>query len=127
MNNIKGGSKVWYIADGWMPSINKTKDAGYEGHEAIMILNSSDKDAEVLMDIYFEDKEPIEAVKLAVPAKRIKCFRMDHPDEIGGVEIDRQNQYALRFRSDIEVVIQYGKMDVTQENLAYIGTMAYPE
>ncbi len=126
MNNIKGGSKVWYIADGWMPPKNETKDAGYEGHEAIMILNTSDKDAEVLMDIYFEDKEPIEAVKLAVPAKRIKCFRMDHPDEIGGVEIDRQNQYALRFRSDIEVVVQYGKMDVTQENLAYIGTMGFP-
>ncbi len=127
MSNIKGGSKVWYVADGWMPLKNKTEDAGYEGHEAIMILNSSDKDAEVLMDIYFEDKEPIEGIKLIAPAKRVKCFRMDHPDEIGGVEIDRLYQYALRFRSDIEVVVQYGRMDVTQENLAYIGAMGYPE
>jgi len=127
MSNIKGGSKVWYVADGWMPLKMEVKDSGYEGHEAIMILNSSDKDAEVLMDIYFEKKEPIEGIRLIVPAKRVKCFRMDHPDEIGGIELDRLYQYALRFRSNIEVVVQYGKMDVTQSNLAYIGIMAYPE
>jgi hypothetical protein len=45
MQNIKGGSRVWYVADGWMPLKNATKDAGYEGHEAIMILNSSNKGA----------------------------------------------------------------------------------
>ena len=52
---------------------------------------------------------------------------MDHPSEIGGIEIDRLYQYALRFRSNIEVVIQYGRMDVTQPNLAYIGAIAYSE
>jgi len=127
MSNIKGGSKVWYVADGWMPLKNETKDASYEGHEAIMILNSSNRDAEVKVDIYFEGKEPIENIKLVVPPKRVKCFRMDHPDEIGGLEIDRLYQYALRFRSNIDVVIQYGRMDVTQPNLAYIGTIAYSE
>ena len=127
MSKIKGGSKVWYVADGWMPLKNETKDANYEGHEAIMILNSNNKNVEVLMDIYFEDKEPIEGIKLIIPARRVKCFRMDHPEEIGGIEIDRLYQYALRFRSDAEVVVQYGRMDVTQPNLAYIGTMAYSE
>jgi hypothetical protein len=127
MSNIKGGSKVWYVADGWMPQKDKTEDSGYSGHEAIMILNSSDKDAKVLMDIYFEDKDPIEGIELLISAKRIRCFRMDNPDDIGGVKLERLYQYALRFRSDIEVVVQYGRMDVTQENLAYIGTMGYSE
>ncbi len=127
MSDIKGGSKVWYVADGWMPLKNKTEDAGFEGHEAIMILNSNSKDAEVLMDIYFEDKDPIEGIKLSVAAKRIRCFRMDNPDDIGGIRLERLSQYALRFRSNIEVVVQYGRMDVTQENLAYIGSMGYSE
>jgi len=52
-----------------MPFKNETEDAGYEGHESIIILNSNNKDAEVLMDIYFEEKEPIESVKIIVPAK----------------------------------------------------------
>jgi hypothetical protein len=123
----KGGSKTWYVADGWMPLKNKTAETGYEGHEAIMILNCQDKDAEVFMDVYFEDKEPIEGIRLAVPAKRIKCFRMDHPNEIGGLKLERLSQYALRFRSSIEVVVQYGRMDVSQDNLAYIGTMGHSE
>lgn len=127
MSDIKGGSKVWYVADGWMPKEGKTEDSGYTGHEAIMILNSNDEDARVLMDIYFEDKDPIEGIELTVSAKRIRCFRMDNPDDIGGVKLERLYQYALRFRSDVEVVIQYGRMDVTQENLAYIGAMGYSE
>ena len=34
-------------------------------------------------------------------------------------------QYALRFRSNIEVIIQYGRMDITQNNLAYIDLLGY--
>jgi hypothetical protein len=103
----------------------RADNAGFEGHEAIMILNCQDRPAQVLMDVYFEDREPLEGIKLAVPARRIKCFRMDHPGEIGGVEIRRLEQYALRFRSDVEVIVQYGRMDVTQDNLAYIGMMGH--
>ena len=64
---------------------------------------------------------------LRVPARRIKCFRMDRPGDIGGLKLDRLCQYALRFRSKVPVVVQYGRMDVTQTNLAYIGTMGHAE
>jgi len=33
-----------------------------EGHEALIILNQKE-DAEILLDVYFEDREPIEAIK----------------------------------------------------------------
>jgi hypothetical protein len=125
MDSTAGGSKLWFVADGYLPPRARTEDTGFEGHEAIMILNCGDRPARVLMDVYFEDREPIEGVELGVPARRIKCFRMDHPGEIGGVEIKRLEQYALRFRSDIEVIVQYGRMDVSQPNLAYIGMMGH--
>lgn len=127
INTIKGGAKTWYIPDGWLPLKNQTPDAGFKGHEAVIILNCSESDAEVLMDIYYEEKEPVEGIKLRVPAKRVKCFRMDHPAEKVGIKIERLYQYALRFRSSVEVVVQYGRMDITQPNLAYIGTIAYSE
>jgi hypothetical protein len=123
---VAGGSKVWYVADGWMPTAQATPDAGYAGHEAIMILNPQDVDAEIQMDVYFEDRDPIEGVLLKVSARRIRCFRMDHADEIGGIKIPRLVQYALRFRSNVGVIVQYGRMDVTQPNLAYIGMMGMP-
>jgi hypothetical protein len=123
----KGGAKTWYVADGWMPLKDKTAETGFEGHEAIMILNCQDRDAEVLMDVYFEGKDPIEGIHLTAPAKRIRCFRMDHPGEIGGIVLGRLSQYALRFRSTVPVVVQYGRMDVSQDNLAYIGTMGHAD
>ncbi|MHB1376047.1 MAG: sensory rhodopsin transducer [Candidatus Humimicrobiaceae bacterium] len=125
MTEDKKGAKVWYVADGWLPLKKETKNSGLEGHEAIIILNCNEKPAEVMMDIYFEQKDPVENVKLVVPAKRVKCFRMDHPDEIGGIKIERLFQYALRFRSDVDIIVQYGRMDITQQNLAYVGTMAF--
>ena len=78
-----GGARTWYVADGWLPMREENAGAGYEGHEAIMILNCGDVDAEVLMDVYFDDREPVEGLALCVPARRIKCFRMDHPREVG--------------------------------------------
>lgn len=120
-----GGSKLWFVADGWLPPPARTDNSGYQGHEAIMVLNCADRDAHVLMDVFFENREPIVDITLTVPARRVKCFRMDHPAEVGGVQIERLEQYALRFRSDIEVVVQYGRMDVSQPNLAYIGMMAH--
>jgi len=120
-----GGSKLWFVADGYLPLPARTDNAGFEGHEAIMILNCGDSDARVLMDIYYENREPVLGTALTVPARRIRCFRMDHPAEIGGVEIARLEQYALRFRSDVEVIVQYGRMDITQPNLAYIGMMGH--
>ena len=125
-NKSEGGAKIWYVADGWMPLAQAAADVGYAGHEAIMILNPQDSDAEITMDIYFEDREPIENVPLKVDARRIKCFRMDHPNEIGGRELPRLVQYALRFTSNVNVIVQYGRMDVTQPNLAYIGMMGMP-
>lgn len=120
-----GGSKLWFVADGYLPLRAKTDSAGFEGHEAIMILNCGGTDATVMMDVFFESREPIENIALSVPARRVKCFRMDHPAEIGGLEIKRLDQYALRFRSDVDVIVQYGRMDVTQPNLAYIGLMGH--
>ncbi|RPH88967.1 MAG: hypothetical protein EHM72_20960, partial [Calditrichaeota bacterium] len=75
------GSKTWFVADGWLPDQTQADNSGYESHEAIMILNCQEKDAEILMDVYFEKEPPLENIHLSVPAKRIRCFRMDHPDE----------------------------------------------
>lgn len=124
--NRKDGSKTWYIADGWIPSRERNTDNNLEGHEALMILNYQTKTAELIIDIFFEDIEPIENIKVSVPGKRVKCLRMDNPDDIGGIKIDRLRQYALKIKSNIEIIVQYGRMDITQDNLAYIGMMGFP-
>lgn len=124
---MKNGKKNWYIVDGWIPVAKEAQNQPYEGHEALIVLNCNAEDAEIFLDFYFEDKDPIEGVKFVIPAKRVKCFRMDKPEEIGGVKLGRLNQYSVRVRSDVEIVVQFGRMDVTQPNCAYIGLMGYAE
>ena len=121
------GKKSWYIPDGWIPRQKAGEESGYEGHEALIVLNCNEEEAKIWIDFYFEDNAPIENVTFTVGGKRVKCFRMDKPEEIGGVTLGRLQQYALRVRSDVEIVVQFGRMDVTQPNCSYIGLMGYSE
>ena len=121
----KSGAKTWYFPDGELPQ-PATKGT-MEPHEALMIFNLNEKPAKVKLDIYFKDRDPIKGVKLVVPAERVVNFRMDKPEEIGGVEIPVGVQYALRVRANVPVVCQFGRLDATQPNLAYYTTMGRSE
>ena len=121
------GRKRWYIPDGWIPESNRCDDSVLEGHEAVSILNCNDEFADVRIDIYFEDKSPVRDIRIIVPACRVKCIRMDHPEEINGTDLGRLQQYALRIVSNVNIIVQFGRMDISQSNLSYIGTMAYSE
>ncbi|MGN1077014.1 MAG: sensory rhodopsin transducer [Candidatus Gallimonas sp.] len=124
---MQNGKKNWYIVDGWIPREKMTAESDYVGHECLLILNCNDKPAEVFIDIFFEDRDPIENVRFEVPAKRVKSIRMDKPEQLANIRIERLYQYSLRIRSDKEIVVQFGRLDVTQPNCAYIGLMGYSE
>lgn len=121
-----GGKTDWYIIDGYRPPLHPG-EAEYEGHEAIMILNCNDAEAHCLLDVYFEDREPELGIPYTVPARRIRAFRTHDHTVFGKVELGVNVQYSLRVRSDVPVIVQYGRCDVSQANLAYIGTLGYGE
>ncbi|MBS7299090.1 MAG: hypothetical protein KIG65_08435 [Eubacteriales bacterium] len=121
------GKKQWYIVDGYRPSPTPAPDADYKGHESVMILNTNEQDANILINIYFEDKEPVENIKMTVPAKRIKCFVTHDKKALGGVELGVGEQYSMEIKSDIGVIVQYGRLDVQQSNMAYMALMAQGE
>jgi len=121
------GKKQWYIVDGYRPSPKPDPNADYTGHESIMILNTNDKDAHILISVYFEDREPVENIPYTDPAKRIRCFKSDGSEGLGGLEIGIGVQYSMEIKSDIGVVVQYGRLDVQQPNMAYMALMAQSE
>jgi len=120
-----GGARTWYFPDGWLPE--KTPGGRLEAHEALMILNTSKRTAKIALDIYFEKGEPARDIPVEVPAERVICLRLDKPEALGGVQIPTATQYAIRLRSDINVIAQFGRLDTTQPNLAYYTTMGYHE
>lgn len=120
------GKKSWYIIDGYRPPVGPG-EVVYEGHEAIMILNCGKKDAHCLIDVYFEDRPPVLGIPYTAPAERVSCFRSNDRSVFKDVELKVNMQYSLRIRSDEEVIIQYGRCDVSQPNLSYLATLGFAE
>lgn len=111
------GRKIWIFPDGDLPEAELGNPI--EAHEALMVLNTSDQKALLQLSFYFSDRDPIENIQQNVEAKRVKCIRMDHPGEIGGVKLPYNTQYALKVQSNIEVVATFGRLDTTSEKMAF--------
>ncbi|OHB57803.1 MAG: hypothetical protein A2Y12_17250 [Planctomycetes bacterium GWF2_42_9] len=120
-----GGKKIWYFPDGYLPE--KNNKGSMEAHEALMLLNTSNIPIEVKLDIYYSDKEADKDIKINVGAERIIALRLDKPSDIGGIKIPPLTQYAIRVRADRPIVAQFGRLDTTQDNMAYYGCMGYCE
>lgn len=121
----KGGAKTWYFPDGYLPE--KNSKGSMEAHEALMLFNTSAKDADVLIDVYFSDRDPVKDISVKVGAERVIALRLDHPEDLAGLKIPPLTQYALRIRSNINIVAQFGRLDTTQDNMAYYGCIGHSE
>jgi hypothetical protein len=52
---------------------------------------------------------------------------LDRATDLGGVELPVATQYAIRVRSNVNVIVQQGRIDTTQTNLSYYGSMGMSE
>jgi len=120
------GKNQWYIVDGYRPPLNQG-GTEYDGHEAIMILNCNDADAHCLIDVYYSDRDPVIGIPYTAPANRISAFRSDDESVLGDAKLTMNLQYSLRIRSDVGIIVQYGRLDVNQTNLAYLATLGFTE
>lgn len=116
------GKKVWVFPDGELPPPG---DSALKGHESVIILNMSDQPASIHMTLYFVDSEPFDDIRLTVDAQRVRCLRMNNPDDLSGYRIPLEKQYAMKLASDVPVVVQYGRLDTRQANMAFYTTMGY--
>jgi hypothetical protein len=117
------GARKWFFPDGYLPELNV--EGEMKSHEALMILNTGRKTAHLSIDIYYEDRDPARGIKVNVGGERVHCIHMDVPEQLDGVKIPPLVQYALRIVSDRKVIVQFGRLDATQPNLAYYTTMGY--
>ena len=122
---MTGGKKVWYFADGYLPE--KVNNGAMEAHEALMLFNTSGNTAEVLIDIYYSDRDPEKDIAVTVPAERIISLRMDQPGDLAGAVVPPLTQYAVRIRSTIPIVCQFGRLDTTQNAMSYYVGVGYAE
>ncbi len=119
------GARSWYIADAYLPSSGLGEK--WEGHESVCILNVGENDAHISMNLYFEDREPIEDIKVVVKARSNRHVGMHKPEQLGGVVVPRDVPYGIALHSDETIVVQYSRLDVTQPNFTLMTTIPYAE
>ncbi len=118
------GKKTWIIPDCELP---KPGEGVAKGHESVIIVNDSDVDAEISVKLFFVDKDAYEDIKWTVKEGRVRCFRTNNIEDMCGFEVPFETQYAMKLASNTNIVVQYGRLDNTQANLAFYTTLAYTE
>lgn len=120
MNNL--GKKQWLIADGYM---SDTKNGDFVSHEAVCVLNLSNETANINITIYFEDREPLKGFVAECQSERTNHIRLDKIENKDGVKIPLGVPYALLIESNVPVVCQHSRMDVSQAEMTLMTTIAY--
>lgn len=116
------GRRSWVVPDGYLPSGEFDE---FSSHEAVCLLNTGEVDARLEFTVYLEDAEPMTFVA-GVPAQRTRHVRVDRLRDADGRSVPRETPFALTVRSDIPVVVQYSRMDVSSPRMALMTTMAFP-
>lgn len=123
--NTSPGKTRWFIPDAYLPSSGLGEK--WEGHESVCILNATDHDARLTFRLYFADRESAVSPELALPARRNIHYGMHKPAMIGGLVVPRDVPYAIEVSSDVPVVVQYSRLDVTQPNFTLMTAIPYAE
>ena len=119
------GRRVWYFPDGYIP-VPTSESTELVSHESLCLLNPSTQEAHVTLTVYFEDRDPLRGIVLTVLPERTRHVRLDQPEDLGGHALPRGVPYALKVESDVPIIAQLSRMDVTQPNLALMTAMGFP-
>ncbi len=116
------GKKYWLIPDCELPPEGEGE---MKGHESVIIVNDTKKRAKIKVTLYFSDRDPVENIEWVVEPQRVKCFRTNNADDMCGFIVPFNTQYAMKICSSEKIVVQYGRLDNRQANLAFYTTLGY--
>lgn len=116
------GAKRWYFPDGYLPSGKKNN---ISSHESICILNANKENAEIKIILFFEDEDPI-SFKITVPPERDVHIRLDE-EKIIGFKLPREKPYGIMLESNIPIVAQLSRLDISEDHYTLMTTVGYWE
>lgn len=119
------GSTRWAIPEGYIPGESvEPHDHALVSHEAACLLNPSDRDADIAITIFFEDREPAGPYRIRLGARRTKHLRFNDLKE--PEIVPRDTSYASLIESSVPIVVQHTRLDSRNPNIALLSTMAFP-
>lgn len=119
------GRTAWAVPGGWIPFDCTGHEPTFTSHDRIAVLNAGNQDARLELLIHHVDREPVGPYRLAVPARRVRQVRLN--DLIDPEALSLDTPYAVVVRSNIPVVVQFGRQDTGHAARAIAGTLADAE
>ena len=118
------GARVWAIPEGYIPGRSVSEARDLVSHEAVCILNAGDDAAEVILTLYFEDREPAGPYRVRVGAQRTLHLRFNDLDD--PEPVPRDTPYASLIQSNLPIVVQHTRLDSRDASIALLSTIAFP-
>jgi hypothetical protein len=118
------GKNRWAIPEGYIPSQSVSQDRPLVSHDTACILNANDADANVMLTVFFANREPV-IYKVKVPARRTLHLRFNDLKDPEPVPLD--TDYASLFESDVPIVVQYTRLDSRRAEISLLSTIAYAQ
>lgn len=118
------GKRIWAIPGGHIPSASTGAEPEHVSRDELQVLNTGDTDAELEISLYYADREPVGPYPLTVGARRTRHVRFN--DLIDPEAMPLDTHYACVVRSSVPVVVQFTRVDTSQEANALLGFVAFP-
>lgn len=121
MNAI--GRHVWAIPEGYIPGKSISDARDLISHESACLLNTSDREANVVITLFFTDREPVGPYRIKIAARRTLHIRFN--DLRDPEPVPRDTSYASLIESTEPIVVQHTRLDSRQPGMALLSTVAY--
>lgn len=119
------GYRVWAVPGGHIPSISHGSEPEFTSFDQLCILNTGDEPAQLEVELYYEDDEPVRSHPVIVAARRVRHVRLN--DLIDPVAIHLGRPYGCVIRSTTPVVVQFTRQDTRVPTaLAIASLMGFP-
>jgi hypothetical protein len=117
------GRMTWAIPEGYIPGESVSQDHALISHEAACLLNATDKDANISITLFFEDRDPVGPYRVKLPARRTLHLRFN--DLTDPEPVPRDTGYASVIESNVPIVVQHTRLDSRNPNIALLSTIAF--
>jgi hypothetical protein len=117
------GRRVWAIPGGHVPLHSSGHEPDATSRDELAFLNTGDTEATIAVTLFYADRDPVGPYRLTVPARRIRCVRIN--DLIDPVAVPLGTDYGALVESDVPIVVQFSRLDTSRGEKAILGVMAF--